>query len=158
MVYSYTIVSCFSTDSSDRNGSERVVTTAREHIYDLRGLENYKFVDELGRDQGSNVRMKAKDMIDFIQAGWPIAFGKKIIIITSHDLLTPSWRGSHVKSDNALSGTECAIGEEQCGFRQGRRCMDQVFVLRQVCEKYLANGKDVFWAFIDLEMAYDTID
>ena len=22
------------------------------------------------------------------------------------------------------AGTECAIGEEQCGFRQGRRCMD----------------------------------
>ena len=27
-----------------------------------------------------------------------------------------------------------------------------------VCEKYLANGEDVFWAFIDLEKAYDTID
>ena len=22
------------------------------------------------------------------------------------------------------AGTECAIGEEQCGFRQGRGCMD----------------------------------
>ena len=30
--------------------------------------------------------------------------------------------------------------------------------VRQVCEKYLANGKDVFWAFMDLEKAYDTID
>ena len=29
--------------------------------------------------------------------------------------------------------------------------MDQVFAVRQVCEKYLANGKDVFWAFMDLE-------
>ena len=29
---------------------------------------------------------------------------------------------------------------------------------RQICEKYLANGKDVFWAFMDLEKAYDTID
>ena len=36
--------------------------------------------------------------------------------------------------------------------------MDQVFTLRQVCEKYLANGKDVFWAFVNLEQAYDTID
>ena len=24
------------------------------------------------------------------------------------------------------AGTECALGEEQCGFRQGRECMDQV--------------------------------
>ena len=36
--------------------------------------------------------------------------------------------------------------------------MDQVFAVRQVCEKYLANRKDVFWAFMDLEKAYDTID
>ena len=36
--------------------------------------------------------------------------------------------------------------------------MDQVFAVRQVCEKCLANGKDVFWAFMDLEKAYDTID
>ena len=36
--------------------------------------------------------------------------------------------------------------------------MYQVFAVRQVCEKYLANGKDVFWAFMDLEKASDTID
>ena len=54
--------------------------------------------------------------------------------------------------------TECTIGEEQCGFRQGTGCMDQLFVVRQVCEKYLANGKDVFVAFMDFEKAYDTID
>ncbi|XP_066275950.1 clathrin interactor 1-like isoform X2 [Branchiostoma lanceolatum] len=50
-----------------RNGSERVVTSAREHIYDLRQLEDYTFKDELGRDQGINVRQKTKDLIDFIQ-------------------------------------------------------------------------------------------
>ena len=38
-------------------------------------------------------------------------------------------------------GTECAIGEEQCGFRQRRGCVDKMFAVRQVCEKYLANGK-----------------
>ena len=56
------------------------------------------------------------------------------------------------------AGTECATGEEQCGFRLGRRCMDQVFAVRQVRVKYLSNWKDVLWAFMDLEMAYDTID
>ena len=49
------------------------------------------------------------------------------------------------------AGTECAIGDEQCGFKQGRGCMDQVFAVRQECEKYLANGKDVFWVFVDLK-------
>ena len=60
--------------------------------------------------------------------------------------------------ERVRAGTECAIREEQCGFRQGRGCMDQVFAVRQVCEKYLTNGTDVFWAFMDLEKAYDTID
>ena len=32
--------------------------------------------------------------------------------------------------------------------------MHQVFAVRQVCDTYLANGKDVFWAFMDLEKAY----
>ena len=56
-----------------------------------------------------------------------------------------------VMIERVRAGTECAIGEEQCGFRQGRGCMDKVFAVRQVCEKYLANGKDVSWAFMDLE-------
>jgi clathrin interactor 1 len=50
-----------------KNGSERVVTSAREHIYDLRSLENYTFVDENGKDQGVNVRHKVRDLIEFIQ-------------------------------------------------------------------------------------------
>ena len=29
----------------------------------------------------------------------------------------------------------------------GHTCL----VVRQVCDKYLVNGKDVFWAFMDLE-------
>ncbi|XP_014225790.1 telomere length regulation protein TEL2 homolog isoform X1 [Trichogramma pretiosum] len=50
-----------------RNGSERVVTSSREHIYDLRSLENYTYVDEFGKDQGINIRHKVRELIDFIQ-------------------------------------------------------------------------------------------
>uniref|UniRef100_A0A0B6ZXP1 ENTH domain-containing protein n=1 Tax=Arion vulgaris TaxID=1028688 RepID=A0A0B6ZXP1_9EUPU len=49
-----------------KNGSERVVTSTREHIYDLKGLENYSFIDEQGKDQGLNVRHKVKELLDFI--------------------------------------------------------------------------------------------
>lgn len=40
-----------------RNGSEKSVTSCREHLYDLRGLESYTFTDELGKDQGLNGRV-----------------------------------------------------------------------------------------------------
>jgi len=50
-----------------KNGSERVVTNAREHIYDLRSMENYAFIDDNGKDQGVNVRHKVTEMIEFIQ-------------------------------------------------------------------------------------------
>uniref|UniRef100_A0A3P8SW50 Clathrin interactor 1a n=1 Tax=Amphiprion percula TaxID=161767 RepID=A0A3P8SW50_AMPPE len=50
-----------------RNGSERVVTSAREHLYDLRSLETYHFVDEHGKDQGVNVRQKVKELVEFVQ-------------------------------------------------------------------------------------------
>ena len=55
------------------------------------------------------------------------------------------------------AGTESAIGDELYGFRQGRGCIYQVFAVRQVREKYLANGKDVFFAFMDWKKAYDTV-
>ena len=54
--------------------------------------------------------------------------------------------------------TEQVISEVQGGFRRGRGCTDQVFVVRQICEKYLAKGKDVYFAFMDLEKAYDRVD
>ena len=37
--------------------------------------------------------------------------------------------------------TEGLIGEEQCGFRTGRGCMDQVFVLKQLSERFVSKGK-----------------
>ena len=65
---------------------------------------------------------------------------------------------SRVLIKRVRAETECAIGEEQFLFWQYKGCVEQVIAVRQVCEKYLANGKDVFWAFMDLEKAYDTID
>ena len=54
--------------------------------------------------------------------------------------------------DRTRKGTERMVSEEQCGFMEGRGCMDQIFVVRQVCEKFRARGKEVlaFWAFMNL--------
>lgn len=43
------------------------MSSARDHIYDLRSLENYTYLDEYGKDQGINIRHKVKELIDFIQ-------------------------------------------------------------------------------------------
>ena len=40
------------------------------------------------------------------------------------------------------------------GYTGYRGCMDQVCDVRQVCEKYLASGKYVFWTLMDIEKAY----
>ena len=54
--------------------------------------------------------------------------------------------------------TEDLIGEEQSGFRMGRGCVDQVFVMEQLSEKCLAKGKSLYVAYMDLEKAYDRVD
>ena len=35
-----------------------------------RSLENYTFVDEMGKDQGINIRHKVSEMLEFIQVSW----------------------------------------------------------------------------------------
>lgn len=50
-----------------KNGSEKVLLSTREHLFDLRSLENFIYRDELGKDQGINVRHKVKEIIGFIQ-------------------------------------------------------------------------------------------
>lgn len=50
-----------------KNGSEKVVTSAREHLYDLKSLETFAYTDEQGKDQGINVRHKVKEIVEFIQ-------------------------------------------------------------------------------------------
>ena len=60
--------------------------------------------------------------------------------------------------NRVVKGTEAAIGEEQGGFRKGRGCVDQIFVVRQICDKYLGVNREIYMAFMDLEKAYDRID
>ncbi|OZC11114.1 hypothetical protein X798_01940 [Onchocerca flexuosa] len=50
-----------------KNGSERVVNNARDHLFEMRTLESYKFIDEKGKDQGLNVRHRASVLFDLIQ-------------------------------------------------------------------------------------------
>ena len=53
--------------------------------------------------------------------------------------------------------TESQVMEEQAGFRVGRGCRDQIFVMRQLAEKTIEKDGKMYAAFIDLEKAYDKV-
>ncbi|KAE9414741.1 hypothetical protein Angca_006940, partial [Angiostrongylus cantonensis] len=48
------------------HGSERVIGNARDHMFQMRALEQYKFIDERGRDQGLNVRHRVKTILELL--------------------------------------------------------------------------------------------
>ena len=49
-----------------KNGSERVVNSAKDHMYDLRSLQHYQCIDNKGKDQGLNIRHRAKEIITML--------------------------------------------------------------------------------------------
>ncbi|ORX53184.1 ENTH-domain-containing protein [Hesseltinella vesiculosa] len=48
-------------------GSENVVVYAKENSYVVKTLRDFQHVDETGKDVGSNVRQKAKDIVNLLQ-------------------------------------------------------------------------------------------
>ena len=52
---------------------------------------------------------------------------------------------------------ESVLPDSQCGFRQGRSCVDMIFVARQLVEKAREHNSLLFTLFIDLKKAYDSV-
>ncbi|KAG0242152.1 Epsin-3, clathrin recruitment and traffic between the Golgi and endosome [Actinomortierella wolfii] len=50
------------------NGSERVVDEARGHISTIKVLRNFQYVDENGKDEGINVRNRAKEFAEMLSS------------------------------------------------------------------------------------------
>ena len=49
------------------------------------------------------------------------------------------------------------VAEEQGEFRAGKGCIDQIFILKQLVEKYREKRKEWHIAFMDLEKVYDIV-
>jgi hypothetical protein len=49
------------------------------------------------------------------------------------------------------------IDDMQMGFMPGKGTTDAIFILRQLQEKHQAKNKKLFYAFVDLEKAYDRV-
>ncbi|KAK4048480.1 Epsin-3, clathrin recruitment and traffic between the Golgi and endosome [Microbotryomycetes sp. JL221] len=50
-----------------KNGSERVVDDARQHLSLIKVLRNFHYIDENGKDQGINVRNRSKELAELLQ-------------------------------------------------------------------------------------------
>ena len=49
------------------------------------------------------------------------------------------------------------IDDMQFGFMPGRGTTDAIFIVRQMHEKHLARRKELYFAFVDLEKAFDRV-
>ena len=49
------------------------------------------------------------------------------------------------------------MAEEQAGFRTGRRTMDQIFVIRQLSEKFIEKNRTLYNNFVDYQQAFDSV-
>ena len=50
------------------------------------------------------------------------------------------------------------LGEEQNGFRVDRRGEDNIYIIREIVEKFQREKKQLFLAFLDIEKAYDKVN
>ncbi|KAI8364551.1 hypothetical protein BD560DRAFT_402698 [Blakeslea trispora] len=49
-----------------KNGSERVIDDARAHIHMIKVMRNFFYVDDKGKDEGINVRNRAKEIVELL--------------------------------------------------------------------------------------------
>ncbi len=61
-------------------------------------------------------------------------------------------------NEKMMKITDKCVGAEQGGFWKGRGCVDQIFAVKILVEKYLEKDRKLSAAFMDLEKAYDRVD
>ena len=55
---------------------------------------------------------------------------------------------SNVLNERFKKITENLLGEYQCGFRKNRSTSDQIFIIRQMKEKYYEHNQDLHMLFV----------
>lgn len=63
-----------------------------------------------------------------------------------------AYRVSNFLQENGL------LAEEQGGFRNGRSCIDQAFILHTVAKNSILKGRELLGCFIDFKKAFDGLD
>uniref|UniRef100_K7EZ57 Reverse transcriptase domain-containing protein n=1 Tax=Pelodiscus sinensis TaxID=13735 RepID=K7EZ57_PELSI len=80
-----------------------------------------------------------------------------------------NWRGitllsipSKILAKISIGRISTAVNEmlrkEQAGFRKGRRCIEQIFALRNIIEQSAEWQRQLYVNFVDFEKAFDSVD
>jgi len=72
-------------------------------------------------------------------------------------LSIPSKVYTKVLQQRLKKKVEEVLAEEQAGFRPGRGTVDQIFVIRQLAEKFFERNRTLYNNFIDFKQAFDSV-
>ncbi|GFR98481.1 RNA-directed DNA polymerase from mobile element jockey [Elysia marginata] len=120
--------------------------------------------------------MSAKCLVGLFNKVWteekvPDAWKKGILIKPPKKGDLPqcnSWRGIHLLSVpgkifcrvilyRIKSSVDKALREEQAGFREGRSCINQIFIFRTIIEQSIEWNSSTYIHFIEFENAFDSV-
>ncbi len=73
-------------------------------------------------------------------------------------LLVPGKIYGRILNERMMEITDKSVGDEQEGFQKGRGCINQIFAVKILVEKYLEKNRNLFAAFMDLEKTCDRVD
>eukprot|EP00820_Chromera_velia_P001846 Cvel_15503.t1-p1 / transcript=Cvel_15503.t1 / gene=Cvel_15503 / organism=Chromera_velia_CCMP2878 / gene_product=Putative uncharacterized transposon-derived protein, putative / transcript_product=Putative uncharacterized transposon-derived protein, putative / location=Cvel_scaffold1150:41911-43758(+) / protein_length=554 / sequence_SO=supercontig / SO=protein_coding / is_pseudo=false len=116
-------------------------------------------------------------LLDVFRAVWkekgvPKAFRDAVMVPIPKKgdrLLCDNWRGiallivtgkvlAKIVGGRIQKRNKKKIGESQAGFREGRGTIDMLFTTRQIMEKARERQIRLFWLFVDLTKAFDTVN
>ncbi|KAI8911123.1 hypothetical protein EDD86DRAFT_204448 [Gorgonomyces haynaldii] len=60
-----------------KNGNDKVIDYTRDHVYELKALQNYNYIDEKKKDQGINIQHRAKEILDLLNSDQKIQFERQ---------------------------------------------------------------------------------
>ena len=117
--------------------------------------------DQWLTDLGNTILREGKIPVD-----WTLSYLIPIYKGKGDPLLCSSHRGIkllehamkvHERVIEKRIRAQIKLSEMQFGFMPGKGTTDAIFIIRQMQEKFLQRGKPLYFAFIDLEKAFDRI-
>ena len=72
-------------------------------------------------------------------------------------LSIPSKVYARILDERTRCVTKSKVLEAQGGFREGRSCTDQLFIIRQLSEKMIEKNKKMVVGCVDVQKAYDRV-